>query len=83
MMWDRGGCVALCCVDVIHNCASRVGNWCWWCQKTPGRHKVVPYTNSEVVHCRSSLKADRSPKRMSGSVSIHWLPGAVLKPALS
>ena len=27
-------------------------------KNSPGRRKVVPYTNSEVVHCRSSLKAD-------------------------
>ena len=38
--------------------------WNW--KKSPGSHKLVPYTNSAEVHWISSLRAVRIPRRTSG-----------------
>ena len=38
---------------------------------SPGILKVVPYTNSAAVQCKSSLSVVRIPSKISGNESVH------------
>ena len=39
-------------------------------KNSPGKRKIVPYTNSAALHCRSLFRAALIPSKMSGRDSI-------------
>ena len=52
-------------------------------KKSPGRHRVVPYTSSADVQWRSSLRVERISSKAMGSASNQLVMALLMRDALS